>query len=522
MSTGANEPKDARALFKQGGKEAIQERLKEARPYTPPEESQTSSAKSEKSGSFSPSPPDQKPEDGNKSEKSGTLSTSPPSDQLVFRPEGIYYLTVNGHFLVDIGPRFRRYSKKTPVANGLFRYLLNAATEKPDEDGIKALHKQALAELGNCEIDNAVDWAGSIAGYKRGLHRERGQALLVLEEADIPDASPGETPVIDGILRQAFPDPDALHVFLGWLKGGVAAIRRGIHQPAPMLVLAGDVNTGKSLLAWIIAQCFGGRIGHPWTAWSGSLPWNDDLVKSELLLIDDNQSSTDIRQRKAFGAKFKEAIYSPEIQVNQRNNSSLSLRPVWRVVVCCNETPENLSVIPPIDSDISDKLILLHFRKAELPVDTSTADGKAELQAMIRTELPAFLAKLDAFEIPEHLHDSRAGVTAWKSPHLTAQLRAIAPEGIMEDLLRQALDSGFLGVERGEEKWMSANEIQARLTEPESPTSGPARSLLRHHTSAGRNLSDLEKNGCDIVTGKKVVNGTARYLIHRPEGGEVE
>ena len=469
-----------------------------------------------------------------KPSESQTCSTSPPvggqktskssehaplphqaeNQQRTFTPEGIFYLASKGQFIVDVGKRFRVYGRKKPVLTGLRRHL-------EDEVGTPEEAKERANYIIDCiEIDRAVDWMGIIAGFPRGLHKDRkGQALLIMEGPDIPSAVAGECPTFDDIFGQAFTNPTAKTTFLGWLKGGVEAIRANVHQPAPMMVLAGSVNAGKSLFAWIAQQVLGGRTANPSTAWTGALPWNDDLAAAELLLVDDNRASTDIRDRRNFGAKFKEFIYSPEVSINKRNNTSVSLRPVSRVLVCCNETAENLSVIPPLESDLEDKIALIHFQKITLPIDTSTPEGKTELQRRIRAELPAFLHQLEQLEIPESLRDTRAGVRAWKDPMLIASLRELSPEGRLETLLAHGMATDVFHLAPGESKWMAASEVQRALID--SDNRSQALDLLKHDTSCGRYLSRIYADKSLYVTDRRINNGQTQYSLSRPKGGKV-
>jgi len=138
--------------------------------------------------------------------------------------------------------------------------------------------------------------------------------------------------------------------------------------------LAGPAGAGKSLIAHITRQALGGRSANPMTAWTGRLPWNDNLIAAELLLIDDSVASTDPRARKAFGAYFKEAIHAGNVTINTRRKTSFDLRPVWHVMVCCNETPENLSVIPPLEDGIEDKIILLKVAPIKTPMPACTVE----------------------------------------------------------------------------------------------------------------------------------------------------
>ena len=453
--------------------------------------------------------------------KLATQELTPPLHQTSkgYAPESVYYLAGKGHYLIDQGKRFRTFSKRKPVITGVVRYLRSQGADKRDAD------EMARELVDDAEVDRAVDWCGKIAGYPAGLHHDSADmAMLITEGPHLPEPRPGDLPLLTGILAEAFPDDDARVVFLGWLKGAVKAVRSNSHQAAPMMVLAGPVKAGKSLIAWIVSECLGGRTANPSTAWSGTLPWNDDLAAAELLLIDDNRASSDIRDRRNLGARFKESIYAPVVQINKRNATSLSLRPVWRVLICCNETPDNLSVIPPLESDTVDKVSLLRTAPVTLPVDTSTPEGKVELQALIRGELPAFLDYLEKLEIPPHLRDSRAGVRAWQDPELLRRLHEISPEGQLEGMIRQ----GGLAIATGERVWMTAAQVRELLMD--STHRDHARELLKNTQSVGRYLSRLAAQGSPFITNTRTYRGTAQYEMHlpeempdeQPEGGVVE
>jgi hypothetical protein len=225
--------------------------------------------------------------------------------------------------------------------------------------------------------------------------------------------------------------------------------------------------------------------------------WNDDLVGSELLLVDDCIGSTEIRARRNFGASFKEAIYPHVVQLRKRNASSVSVRPVWCVLVCCNDTPESLQIIPPLDADLSDKVALLHVTGLRPPVDTSTPEGRKELQAMIRQELPAFAAELLAWETPEDLRDTRSGVKAWRDPALTEAVEAHSPAKRLEAILETALQ--HRGIWHDIPNDLTAAEIEARLLDPQSPVKEQARGLFTWHGACGSALSRLARAGSEYV-----------------------
>jgi hypothetical protein len=433
------------------------------------------------------------------------------STSQAFRPEDIYFDCPSSKYLVKVGLSYMVYGKASPVQTGLARYLA------PEYDEPKDLARAVRDAVKNRELDGGVQWHGSIAGHRQGLATDSNNLpILITSEAKIPQPTPGDAPTISEIVGNAFADPTAIAVFISWLSGRYKAVRGHVHIPSPMLVLAGEINSGKSLLAWIIAETLGGRTANPYAAWSGGMLWNDDLVGAETMLVDDCIGSTDIRSRRNFGAAFKEAIYPHVIQLRKRNHSSIAVRPVWAVVVCCNDTPESLQIIPPLDNDLADKVALLHVIGVKLPVDTSTPDGRAELQALIRSELPAFAQQLMDWVTPEELHDSRSGIKAWRDPILTDAVDAHSPQRRLEDLLEAALT--HMGLWGDLPRDMTAADIQGRLEDSQSPVRDQARQLCTWHGAMGSALAKLARSGSDYVelSPHTVAGKPLRYTVNPP------
>ena len=332
----------------------------------------------------------------------------------------------------------------------------------------------------------------------------------IIDEPELYEPVQGKHPLMDSIISQAFPDDEAKAVFLGWLRDGMEAVRSSLHQPAPMMVLAGEANSGKSLLAFIVSKILGGRSGDPMTAWTGRLPWNDDILGKELLLIDDSEASTDSRSRRRLGANFKASIYAKDVKINTRGKTSIEARPVWRVMICCNEEPENLSVIPPLDDDIRDKISLLRVSKITLPMPASSVSEKEEFRIALMMEFPAFCYSLQQVVTPEHLQDSRAGVRAWHDRSLLEALNQIAPEGKLEELLEIAIQTDSISTKM----FLSASEIQEALTDQGARTSSQARSLLGHHSSqCGSYLKRLHSKGSPYIAERQ--EGRSRSVTYK-------
>ena len=428
-----------------------------------------------------------------------------------FNPEDIFYDGPANKYLVRVGHAFMTYSKLSPIITGVGRYLADDYDEPKD-------HARAVRDACKArELDGGVQWHGSIAGHAQGLAMDTNDLpILITSEAKTPRPAPGDAPLISEIVSGAFADPTATMVFMSWLAGRYKAVRSHVHIPSPMMVLAGEINSGKSLIAWIVAQTLGGRTANPYASWSGGMLWNDDLVGSELLLVDDCVGSTDIRSRRNFGASFKEAIYPHVIQLRKRQTSSIAVRPVWAVVVCCNDTPESLQIIPPLDNDLADKVALLHVIGVKLPVDTSTPEGKLELQALIRSELPAFAQQLMDWVTPEELHDSRSGVKAWRDPILTDAVDAHSPARRLEELLEAALT--HMGLWGDLPKELTSADIEGRLKDVHSPVFDQAKQLCSWHGAMGSALAKLARSGSEFVTlaGNTAAGKQPRYLVSPP------
>jgi hypothetical protein len=411
---------------------------------------------------------------------------------LTFTPETIYYEGTSGKYLVDVGNYFRTYGSKPPVMVGLERYYL------ANQHGADEAKSAATLAIKNTTVDHHVEWSGNLAGHKKGLfYSSDGKPMLVLTSPSLATPVRGPAPVITDLIQQALPDQVQRDVLIGWLAGFYRAVRSGVHHPAPMLCLAGKPNSGKSLLSYLVKCVVGGRSANPHTAWSGTLPWNDDLCAAELLLLDDCQGSTDIRTRMNFASNFKASIYAGDITMNKRNTSSISVRPVWRVMVCCNDTPESLLILPPITSDMSDKVILLKMETITPPVDTSHIEGREELSRLIREEIPMLLHYLDKFELPTELKDSRSGVRAWRHPQLTQAMESLKPENQFEELLAAAFGS-YLWDDLP--RVMTASEVDARLTHRDSMVRDQVRILTSKWSGAcGSYLTKLAEAGSEFV-----------------------
>jgi hypothetical protein len=77
--------------------------------------------------------------------------------------------------------------------------------------------------------------------------------------------------------------------------------------------------------------------------------FNSELFAAEHLMIEDEIASTDIRNRRSFGARIKDFTVNDLQSYHAKRVDALSIEPFWRVSITVNDEPEDLLILPPID-----------------------------------------------------------------------------------------------------------------------------------------------------------------------------
>jgi hypothetical protein len=246
--------------------------------------------------------------------------------------------------------------------------------------------------LNRIQLAQNVDYAAPLAGYSAGYHEINRRPILVTESPTLIEPEEGEWPILRDIFEMFVDrDYDQRPYFFGWLGQYVRALRSGQWQPGQALVIAGPIESGKSLVQSIITEIFGGRSAKSFPFMSDRTSFNSDLFRAEHLVIEDNAESTDVRTRRHFGAALKQFCVNRDQHCHGKHQVALTLTPFWRQSISVNDDPERLLVLPPIDPDIADKIMLLRVRRRPMPMPAATSDEKQRFWGIIKAELPAFL-----------------------------------------------------------------------------------------------------------------------------------
>ena len=321
--------------------------------------------------------------------------------------------------------------------------------------GVSKLSKGDLPTPIDIEIDRLihsefVDYSGPIDGWPKGLHHQAGRRVLVT--GDCPMArrgAGGDFPILERILSQGLGEEQYFHLLMSCHLARRRILLQHWH-PLPALALVGVRNSGKSFTQRVITLCLGGRSEKPTLFMQGDSPFNSQLFGAEhLMLEDETGGGTDIKSRRHLGEAIKSMLFCRTACCHGKGRVAISLEPYWYLSMSINSDPEHLLVLPPLDDSLKDKLTILKFDY----VDREVPQGRNEtewLEDVLRVEMPAFIADVDAMDIggiPPNLRDSRTILRAWQHPEIMEQIGALTPEAqflaFIDDVLFVEAPGGY-------------------------------------------------------------------------------
>lgn len=365
------------------------------------------------------------------------------------------------------------------------------------------------------QSEQNVDYVGPLAGYRAGPYVIRGKLVLVTDSPAIIQPQPGEWPTLRTVLQGMF--GDQLPYVYGWLKISIRAVAECRWSSAQVLALAGPVNSGKSLFQRLVTVLLGGRAAKPYQYLTGDTRFNADLFAAEHLMVEDEAESIDIRARRHFGAGLKDVAANLDHQCHGKYREALVLTPIWRMTVSLNEEPERLQVLPPLDGDVADKIMLLKVNHTQMPMPTDTPEEKERFWNVLVAELPAFVHFLSSWEIPADLRSPRFGIRHYHHPELLEALNRTAPEHRLLALVDE-VHFRNKGLAPQPAAWEGTAEQLERLLTADDHFRRQVLQLLHFNSACGSYLGRLEGKPGSRVT-KRTVNGYTRWTIAPPTGG---
>lgn len=361
--------------------------------------------------------------------------------------------------------------------------------------------------------EHYVEYAGQIAGFKIGWYVMNGNRILVTASPTFVLPKPGEFPLITKVLNNLL-GPEQLPYLYGWTKIALDMYQSAKWQPGQALALCGPKNAGKSLFGDILKVLFGGRVSHPYTYMIGRTQFNNDLISNELLVIDDAAESTDYRSRRHFGAEIKKMTVTQDQRCERKFADAIMLKPLRRLIILLNDDPERMQVLPALDDDINDKIILLKVATAPMPMPTRTPSEYAAFWSALQSELPMFVHFLQQWTIDPELQSDRFGVREYHDYTLAVALQEFSPEKHLLTMIDEQIFDGH------EPFWAgSSRELELLLKDEKRPSSVEARRQLAYPNTCGIYLARLERQFPDRISGR-TVNGTKRWTIKHHASGD--
>ncbi len=373
-----------------------------------------------------------------------------------------------------------------------------------------------------------VSYSGALAGKRRGVYRYGGKMLLATFGPEIIEPEEGECPLIEGLIDALLLDGTEAgarqkRFLYGWLQMAYLSLVNEAWRAGQCLVLAGCRGGGKTLLKRLIVLLLGGRVSGPWAYMTGLSRFNSELAAAECLVVDDEAGSTDTRVRKMIAAKIKSMLFSRSISVESKGREPFQFEPFWRMVFCVNDDPESLLVLPILSEDMEDKIAFLQCGRWECPLPNFTYDERKEVDRRFDAELPCFLHKVLAFEIPEDEREDRCGVVFFHHPALLESMGTLAPENEMLALVDEIFEKmDPLAVARGSyyETERTAKEWERLIMIEGGNFAREGQRLFSWNRASGVYLGKLARGKQGRVTKGKMINGVQKWRIEGLEAWE--
>lgn len=401
------------------------------------------------------------------------------------RAENVFHDHLRGRYWVqDEQERWISYTREDLRLRLRSKLMLSGTPQ----DGLPA---EVDDELDRIKQQQSVDAALPLAGYYAGLHRVLGAPVLVTTSPEPLQPAKGDHTRFQARLRRMF-GPEQTDLFCGWLAYALVDYYEFLKQQTGRnvgmgLVIGGASGLGKSLLLQLLVQCFGGREAHPAQHATGRTSFNNDLIRAEVQVFDDEGMGDSYSARKEIGDFVKRTVAVESQRCHPKGKDAFPVKVFWRLIFCLNDEAENLQVLPPLERGVKDKLMMLKATGALLD-EAEEHRPRQENWTMLLEEIACFIRWLvDDFEPDQTLLDSRFGMRWWHHPDLAEGVDSLAPEGRLLDMVLERTD--LFDVEwnwRG-----TARELENRLKLEGSNNAREAHELLRNPTSTGKYLGKL-------------------------------
>ena len=386
---------------------------------------------------------------------------------------------------------------------------------------LKGFHSDKRGGAAYSEVDQVeyaiktqrrVTRAVPLLFMKQGIVRLDGETVLNLSvvrpEEPAPPFTVGKATWADGphnfswtwkILSNLFHDDSnpeegvrQLNHFLAWFKYFYCNSLAGSPKPGHAVFVVGPKNKGKTL---IFKHTFGPAMGaDPKDATQHLVNgdrWTNQLATSPFMIIDDSEAASDYKTWVKFTSRLKKYVANAQMVFDQKFRDAGQIPWFGRIVALANDDSESLRVIPNMDVNTKDKILL--FKASPLRMQFPVRE---DLEAALAKERPFFLRFIVDWEYPEETlnGDHRFGVTHYQHPDLLEESLQQGHAGVVLELLATLIET-YKGNHKDMHNWVgTATVLFAELagTNPGAMKELGPRSLAIA-------LGVLAKNGYNVM-----------------------
>lgn len=381
-------------------------------------------------------------------------------------------------------------------------------------------------KAGTSQIDSALQFIqdhGNVVGAAPFAFRPHGRFFLngepvlnthsrrVLTPAEKATkwGDEGEFPWLSKFLTGFFDPTEQLEFFLAWLARFYATSHALDPRSGHNIFIAGDQNTGKTLLS---RRIIGGLMNGSVEATDflmGADKFGSELFDSAVWTIDDGTAAADRSGHKRFSDAVKRMAANPTHRYHAKFRVPLMVQWQGRVIVTCNRDEESIQMLPDLSLTLLDKIML--FRAADKAA--VRFPEQAEMDRILERELPWFARFLLDYVTPEHLvsPDTRFGVRCHHDESLVIVANQSSRSAVLTEVLMDWKDDYFEG-NKGCHKW-EGTAYQLHKAILMNPASAQATKSMTSESLA-RGLVTLKTKGDKTIECRQ--DGPVRvFTIHR-------
>jgi hypothetical protein len=313
-----------------------------------------------------------------------------------------------------------------------------------------------------------LDGAVPVVFDKRETIDIGGKRLLNLARVRVmePDTSTPNPvwgqgfPWIAGWLGSMFRPRKQLVYLMAWLKLFYEGARDGSLNKGHVVFVVGGRGIGKTLMneQWI-PLLMGGGVNASSYFVKGE-KFVADLMEFGHWHIDDSEAASDRTSHTRFTERVKGLVANGQFEYQPKFVNRQMIPHKGRLMVTLNGDPASLLMIPDLDRNIEDKLIVFG-----LPETTSWAfPGRAQTDRILRSESPHFLNWLTNWKPTKYVVDSnlRWGMKNYIHPVVRREATASSFDGDIFGVLEilWATDNDWVDLKKAGEPWVgSAAEL---------------------------------------------------------------